>query len=119
MFSACSQPIKDRARTLSQAGWKFYVVNQTRGYCDPARKIITIPAWAARRTHDRYNVYYIAHELAHTDTFDIHGPKFMARFMDLCPPDLWKYEIEYKPRNAKAAGISEDTASNYVEKLGF
>jgi predicted metal-dependent hydrolase len=110
MFSPCSQVIKDRAKALYAIGWRFYVVDQNRGWCNKTTKTITIPSWAIQRNHDGYNVYYIAHELAHSDTWDIHGPKFMARFMELCPAELWYHELEYKPRSAKAAGISAPRA---------
>ena len=83
----------------------------------PARMLI--PSWCfcersvkaeegRRATVHGHLIYYVAHELAHlyAGKDAAHGPKFMRVFKKLCPRDLQHYELSYKPRNAKAAGIS-------------
>ena len=50
--------------------------------------------------------YYIANELAHIGwPGNKHDAPFMKRFKSICPEDLWHLELNYKPRNAAAAGI--------------
>ncbi len=91
-------------------GWTFYIVSQRRGRCYPKHKVITIPLWVFGREDKEYAVYYIAHELAHMgwgDNEASHGIEFMQRFKLICPEHLQHYELLYKPRNAKAAGITE------------
>jgi hypothetical protein len=97
---------------------RIFAVNQVSGAYSSRKKWITIPLWAINdakkknvEEHD-YVTYYIAHELAHAITWVKvgsrvnHGPEFMKEFKNLCPKRLWHHEIGYKPRNAKAAGIS-------------
>ena len=94
--------------SLGKQGWIFWVVNQNRGRCYYEHKVITIPSWvyASDQSKD-YHVYYLAHEMAHTQSVgDHHGPRFMAAFMRICPESLQHHEIGYKPKNAIAAGIS-------------
>jgi len=109
---------------------KIYAVNQRRGYWTPSRRYITIPTWVFKESEGKdgrkkkpgYDIYYIAHELAHMVVTEIekayrakgmrvyyspHGPEFMREFKKICPKEYWHYELNYKPRNAKAAGISE------------
>lgn len=95
---------------LNDAGWKFYVVRQTRGRCYYKSKVITIPSWVIERKSIDYKEWYLSHEMAHAysyieGTTDNHGPAFMAMLKAICPDDCVHYEIEYKPRNAQAAGI--------------
>src|SRR6266850_2469687 len=73
---------------------------------------VTVPFWVKEKGID-YAVYYLAHELAHIADWIKnnkrkldHGPLFMEQFKRICPERLWHYEIEYKPRNAQAAGIT-------------
>jgi len=62
--------------------------------------------------------YYLAHELAHAWAYvkggkvNLHGDDFYKEFKRLCPPKLWHYELQYKTRDAKRAGISPDPATN-------
>ena len=99
--------------------WDIYCCDVKRGFCRPQSKYITIPLWTTGEGMrcstpvDLYNkpmvwVYYIAHELAHAvaDTCK-HSSKFYEAFKRLCPEELQHYELGYKPRNAKAAGIKE------------
>jgi len=110
---------------------RIYCVNQRRGYWTPSKRYITIPDWVILKSKGEdgykyakgYDIYYIAHELAHMVVTEImkaykvrfghypnyapHGKEFMREFKKLCPKEYWHYEIDYKPRNAKMAGISE------------
>ena len=116
---------------------KLYAVDQRRGTYNKWKKVIKIPVWiyneetverkctnACVKNVGNYDVYYIAHELAHA-VIDVmkskmtygglmmlprdngpHGKLFMDTFKMICPKDLWHYELIYKPRNAANAGIS-------------
>lgn len=114
LFIGMSERTKFHGKQLIQdAGWKFFVVNQTRGRCYFRRKVITIPAWVVSTKGVDYKEWYITHEMAHAyqwldDKYcDSHGPKFMTMLMSLCPPESVHYELGYKPRNAAAAGITK------------
>lgn len=109
---------------------KIYAVNQRRGYWTPGKRYITIPVWAIQKSLGEggykyasgYDIYYIAHELAHmvitefqraeyrntgrVSNYTSHGPEFMREFKKLCPEEYWHYELGYKPRNARMAGIT-------------
>lgn len=103
-----------RYKELVSNGWSVYVVEQNRGMCVPSGKYITVPVWAIEPTRSKglgYWVYYLAHEMAHTDTYDNHGPKFQARFRELCPIEFQHYELGYKIRQATSAGITMEHAS--------
>lgn len=102
------------------AGYKLYCCDTKRGWCYYNTKHITIPLWAVYARRGGYLTYYIAHELSHAiasnkfgDDYGLsyvykpHGPEFMEIFMKVCPKSYQHYEIDYKPRNAKAAGITE------------
>ena len=92
---------------LDSKGWKFYPVKQHRGRCYYAAKTITIPVWAILKGAE-YATYYIAHEMAHAYCpWQNHNIVFMTKFKTICPQHLWHYEIDYKPRNAIAAGITD------------
>lgn len=94
----------------------IYGVNQRRGRCYQQEQRITVPIWTMEETKKKpgYIIWYLAHELAHLaqwqeDQFtDNHGPRFMAWLKRICPKEYQHYEIEYKPRNAVAAGISRN-----------
>ena len=99
-------------------GYTLYGADLDRGFCDWDRKMIVIPQWITRRNRpkgkgdDRYVIYYLAHELAHGyapthNEVSLHGPGFMRIFKEICPEDLWHYEVDYKPKLAKAAGITK------------
>lgn len=108
----------------------LYAVNQSAGYWTPSKRYITIPTWvfktsegkAGFRKKQGYDIYYIAHELAHMvvtelqrkhrkelgylPVYSSHGPEFMREFKKICPEEYWHYELGYKPRNARMAGIT-------------
>lgn len=109
MFKDIPESVKEYARTLRAAGWKFYVVRQNRGYCDYSSRVITIPSWAHNHRDFTERIWYISHELAHAHNkkHDQHGPGFMETLKKICPADCIHHELSYKPRNAAAAGISK------------
>ena len=104
----------------SKQGWKFWVIDSVRGYCNFNRKEVTVPAWARNRGAE-YFTYYLSHELAHAKKYlqVPHGPEFMEIFKSICPPNLQHYEIDYKPRNAIAAGITQKDATPKFQLLDF
>lgn len=93
----------------------IYVANLVRGHYkvrhDQSAQQLTVPIWVVSKGFD-YLTYYVAHELAHglsyKDTKKMHHDQnFMYWFKKLCPVDFQHFELNYKPRNAKAAGISK------------
>lgn len=97
---------------IKYSNWTFEVKDINRGYCSYTRKLIVIPKWAFYRTPERvkdsqYYIYYICHEVAHiiAGVQEQHSSKFMRAFISICPQELQHYELQYKPRSAKAAGI--------------
>lgn len=118
LFREIAAELLERAVYAISPEWKIYCCDVRRGFCRPWRKVITIPLWTTGESRVNYTprdlwdrpmvwVYYIAHELAHAvaDT-EKHGPEFYEAFKRLCPEELQHYELGYKPRNAKAAGIT-------------
>lgn len=95
------------AQELLEAGWVFKVSKGRSGYCYCTRKVITIPVHALLSPRHGYDEYYLAHEIAHAKAGKAaaHGPEFMDWLKYLCEPEFLHYELGYKPRNAKAAGI--------------
>ena len=106
-------------------GVTIYVTDSNNGRYRASIKTVTVPVWAynhaTKKTNDdsEYAIYYVAHELAHAWVHadgkgddSTHGARFYKWFKKLCPPQLWHYETEYKPRDAKRAGISTDPATN-------
>jgi hypothetical protein len=92
-----------------------YVTKTVRGRACIRGRNVTVPLWAYdlkrsdRDTHGMdpdYPIYYACHEIAHIMAPGAnHGPKFMAAFRAICPEHLQHFELGYKPRNARAAGI--------------
>lgn len=101
--------------SLDKLGYKIYCADYCGGYCDYDKKVLVIPAWVFDHDDSRYWIYYLTHELAHAvnchynnpDIVSAHGKHFMEFFKLLCPERQQKYELQYKPRNAKAAGIKK------------
>lgn len=100
-------------------GVTIYAVNQRCGRAYYGKRMITVPTWAMTRGKGPgFDLYYLAHELAHVLDFDSmtynrrapHGPSFMAHFKRLCPVEFQHFEIGYKPRRAAAAGITRELA---------
>jgi hypothetical protein len=113
-------------------GVTIYVTDSNNGRYRRNIKTVTVPVWAynhtASKTNDdpAYAMYYVAHELAHAWVHadgggddSVHGARFYEWFKKLCPPQLWHYETEYKPRDAKRAGISTDPKTNEANAHGF
>ncbi len=117
-------------------GVTMYVTDSNNGRFRVNSMTVTVPLWAYEHTHKktkddpRYAIYYIAHELAHAWVYvngesrdrqggddSMHGKKFYKEFKRLCPPDLWHYELEYKPQDAKRAGISPNPKVNAIAAL--
>lgn len=117
-------------------GVTMYVTDSNTGRFRVNSMTVTVPLWAYNHTHKktkddpRYAIYYIAHELAHAWVYvngesrdrqggddSMHGKKFYKEFKRLCPPDLWHYELEYKPQDAKRAGISPNPKVNAIAAL--
>lgn len=105
-----------RKRLLSYgilSKFPVYVTDTVRGRCDYKNQNVTVPLWAIQdgRVKEGYDIYYACHELAHamapSTKGDVHGAKFQAAFMSICPEEYWHYELEYKPRLAAAAGITK------------
>ncbi len=110
---------------------RIFVVNQRCGRAYLGRDAITIPEWVMRKEAGQI-FYYVAHEMAHFfayyksyQTIDgmrwrvipkqPHGPEFMHWFKKICPEDWWHYETNYKPRHAKAAGITKPKLLQKIE----
>jgi hypothetical protein len=109
-------------------GWQGYVTDSNNGRSRSTVKTITVPLWAFNmnprdeRIHKNdpsYAIYYYAHEAAHAwvshnkvKDDSPHGRKFYEEFKRLCPPSLWHYELSYKPRDAKRAGIDKSPGIN-------
>lgn len=96
------------AQALLAKGWRFKVSKGRRGFCYWDTKSITIPTHALRNSRGvGYDQYYLAHEMAHAHAgrAAAHGAVFMDCLKRLCPAEFLHYELNYKPRNAKAAGI--------------
>jgi predicted metal-dependent hydrolase len=98
-------------RLCSESNFKFphwydvYCVNQRRGKCNNSFHYITIPLWAVERSK-KFLEYYIAHELSHVFSGSHnHGDEFMKTFRRICPLESQRFELGYKPRAAKRAGI--------------
>jgi len=111
LFIGVDQSVKDKAKELLLLNWKIYVVNQSRGRCYYKQKTITIPSWVLLTKSTDYKIWYICHEMAHAlaTVKDNHGPAFMATLISICPKRCVEFELEYKPRNARSAGIGAIT----------
>lgn len=117
LFRHVDESVKIYGKELLNRGWRFYVVNQTRGQCYYKQNVITIPAWVCSRKIEE-KIWYISHEMAHA--FDVgksvHGDSFMQWLIKICPERCLHYELGYKPRNARRNGIGID---NTLDALGF
>jgi hypothetical protein len=113
LFIGVPESVKAQARILRDEGWKFYAVDSRCGACYYIQKVITIPCWAlsSKDNPAGYKTWYISHEISHAIAWNRskcadHGPVFMNTLKEICPKYCVHYELGYKPRNAKAAGIS-------------
>ena len=109
--------VKSPYLALTTQGWKFYIVAQSRGYCAYQWKTITIPQWVMKKPIGE-QIWYFAHEMAHaySPKDGMHGPEFMAQLIRICPAEHIHWELTYKPRNAKAAGIRE---KDYIDTFSI
>ena len=97
----------------------YFAVNQSRGRAYYNRKgvrIVTIPKFVIDSDKPGYLTYYVAHELAHhyddvTGGGVGHGETFMYWLKQLCPKEFQHYELGYKPKFARAAGIRQQEAA--------
>ena len=118
--------------------WKFTIAAQNRGYCSRVKKLIVLPLWlwdmgsmsiqletrgeqATTQTMSAYRTWYLCHEMSHAlvGVYHNHDAVFMAKLMEICPEESLHYELGYKPRNAKSAGIREKKAQSIEQELGF
>ena len=89
-----------------------YPVDQMKGCAYYEHSTITIPGWAFQTRRRGFLRHYVAHELAHIaaqvkyQKGAGHGPEFYKCLKQLTK-DTLHYELEYKPRNAAAAGIKK------------
>jgi hypothetical protein len=114
-----SKELRERLANLNiqiPDDYEIYVTDTAKGWHNRKNQTITVPLWAynalgenkQHQNDPEYVIYYACHEIAHAlAPLDAHGPKFMKAFMEICPNHLHHYELNYKPRNAKAAGISQ------------
>lgn len=102
-------------RTQKDLGYRFYVVEQTRGRCYRSikreRRMITIPLWVWRQRNSKsqqpgYCNQYVCHEIAHAWTVGGHDDEFYAMLKTIAPAETMHYELDYKPRNAASAGVA-------------
>lgn len=95
-------------KQVKNAGYKFYVVDQTRGRCYFVQKVITIPDWVLTKRRPEYFHWYLAHELSHAlaGYQAKHGEAFQRQLLAICPPESIQYETNYKRRNAARAQIA-------------
>lgn len=113
-----------QSRTKLPEHMVIYAVNSARGFAYFKDRRITVPSWAFSKfkpsepDYVRKNIehiqWYLAHEIAHIANYiefgpnhDNHGPNFMRHLIRICPPNATRFETGYKPRNSKAAGITE------------
>ena len=108
LFVDVPTSVRDWAKQCIRNGWRIYTVSQRRGRCYPRQKVITIPVWVITLTDKPgKKIWYISHELAHAmdECRHNHGPEFMEWLKTICPEEHLHWELGYKPRNARAAGI--------------
>ena len=71
-----------------------------RAHTETYNQFITVPKWAFNRSWN-YFIYYVAHELAHINDWNIfknsgHKQTFYDCFQQLCPDNLQHFELNYK-----------------------
>lgn len=111
LHSALSQNValSQYYKELRAQGYKFYVVDQSRGRCYYISKLITIPIWAIKRGIS-YLTWYIAHEMSHAYAYTMHkdrghGPFFQQQLLRICPSEYVHHENGYKPKHLAQAMI--------------
>ena len=131
-------PVLKIKTDLMLQDWKFTIAAQSRGYCSYIKKLIVLPAWlwnprsigsnlkthgeqATTQTMNAYRTWYLCHEMSHAlvGAYHNHDGTFMAKLMEICPEESLHYELGYKPRNAKSAGIGKRKSQSIEQELGF
>lgn len=108
IFDGTAISVRKHLAKLLSEGWRVYVADQRCGWCVYSARVIILPSWlCTSHKSASYRNWYISHEIAHAiDKCEHdHGPEFMKILKAVCPPEDIHWEITYKPRNAKAAGI--------------
>lgn len=89
---------------VDQDGGRAYYLNNT----------VTIPKWAFEYRRKNFLKHYAAHELAHILAYEKygngiapHGSEFYSCLKKLTT-DTLHFELDYKPKNAAAAGIKNN-----------
>lgn len=116
---AGNPPRLDRAvRALVEQGWKIVVADQRRGHCFFGSKSLITPLWAWKLGTQYYS-WYLSHEVAHACVGKGHNHDqiFMSKLKELCPTDALHFELGYKPRAAKKAGIKSSTRRTFEDTL--
>lgn len=127
--SCISDVMRATMKELLDLGVRFYVVDSNCGRYYRMAKVLTIPLWLWSsagisanllkhgvednlKNRILYRAWYLSHEMAHAmnhvthgNNDDVHGPKFMAELLRICPENAVHFELGYKPKNALAAGI--------------
>ena len=118
--------------------WKFTIAVQNRGYCSQSKRLIVLPVWlwnprsmslqlethgeqATTQTMNAYRTWYLCHEMSHAlvEVYHNHDAVFMRKLIEICPEESLHYELGYKPRNAKSAGIGKRKSQSIEQELGF
>jgi len=97
-YKASNYPaMREKLQYLRAQGWKIQITHADRGFCRISDKLITIPCWVFMHSDREYDVYYLAHEMAHTiPDPEIHGDIWLTEFIRLCPIRIRKFEIGYR-----------------------
>lgn len=102
MADMTTQAIRIAAKIWPDHQCKIRVGYFSRGHAHAESRLVSIPRWVMNSTRPGYVKYYIAHELAHVHSgSELHDAKFYDSFKLLCPKSYFKFEHQYKPRNAK------------------
>lgn len=105
--SLVSPSVSEFVREREAAGWKFYVVIQSRGRCYYRSLVITLPVWALKREIE-YRDWYVSHEIAHTFAIGhSHDKLFMEALVRICPARSLYFELGYKLKAASSVGIKK------------
>lgn len=79
--------------------------------------LVVIPVWSLYRLPSYANAYqYLCHEFTHliVGIDKHHNSEFYSVYKVICPPELWHLDSHYKPRNTRAAGISNKSEVNIL-----
>lgn len=110
-YKAMNYPILSQAYQIAkECGWQIVVKDINRGFCNNSESLIIIPVWAFKHKNPEFCIYYLAHELAHTERYGIHhtkhhGIEWRAEFIRLCPRHLVKFDLDYRLGRNKHVNI--------------